>query len=218
VFRFEVDDVFSIRGRGTVVTGQVIEGTARVGDEVLINGTIESRIDGIEAFRKILEEAGPGTNLGLLLRDLDRGRVSQGDIVTSADAQPEPTAPDAQPEPTTPDAPITPEPTAPDTQPEPTAPDAPITPDTTARTEAPTAAEGPAPTEAPASQFASVANQRQQFLQMRTAGLMSDEQIDDSLRQLAFTFAGRQWLLKAGSDRWLSSTDGRDWKHDTPPA
>jgi hypothetical protein len=52
---------------------------------------------------------------------------------------------------------------------------------------------------------------------MRTAGLMNDEQIDAALAALAFSAAGRQWKLTAGSDHWMSSSDGRSWKHDDPP-
>jgi hypothetical protein len=52
---------------------------------------------------------------------------------------------------------------------------------------------------------------------MRTAGLMTDAQIDESLRQMSFSYAGRQWLLRADSDRWLSSSDGQHWEHDAPP-
>jgi hypothetical protein len=67
------------------------------------------------------------------------------------------------------------------------------------------------------ARFAQAADQRTQFLSMRTSGLMSDAQIDAALAALAFSAAGRQWKLTAGSDRWLSSSDGVSWKRDRPP-
>lgn len=80
-----VDDVFSITGRGTVVTGKVSAGSFKVGDpvEVVIqNGeSIPSTITGIEAFRKLKDTAHKGENVGLLLRGFERKDVSQGDLV-----------------------------------------------------------------------------------------------------------------------------------------
>ena len=82
-FRFTVEDVFSIKGRGTVVTGQVQAGRVQTGSTVrLVRTTGEQRdvtITGIEAFRKILDVAEPGTNVGLLLRDVGRDDVGRGD-------------------------------------------------------------------------------------------------------------------------------------------
>ena len=80
----EIEDIFSIRGRGTVVTGSV-KGLLRVGDEVMIErqGDIElsSAILQIEAFRKSLDEAHDGDNVGLLLRGVAREQVKRGDVV-----------------------------------------------------------------------------------------------------------------------------------------
>jgi elongation factor Tu len=86
VFRMTVEDVFFIRGRGTVVTGQVEQGSVRVGDEVRVGDRRSARVDGIEAFRKLLDEAGEGDNIGLLLKALDRDDVARGDVITAADS------------------------------------------------------------------------------------------------------------------------------------
>ena len=71
-----VDDVFFIRGRGTVLTGSVGAGTVRVGDEVRVGDGPTVRVDGIDAFRKRLEEAQEGQMIGLLLSSLDRSQVN----------------------------------------------------------------------------------------------------------------------------------------------
>src|SRR3954451_21430047 len=84
MFRMTVSDVFFIRGRGLVATGKVEEGVLRVGEEVRLNGGDPVRVDGIEAFRKTLEQAQAGENIGVLLRGLDKGGVSAGDVMTSA--------------------------------------------------------------------------------------------------------------------------------------
>ncbi len=80
----EIDDVFSIRGRGTVVTGSV-KGLLRVGDEVMIerqgDTELSSAILQIEAFRKSLDEAHDGDNVGLLLRGVAREQVKRGDVI-----------------------------------------------------------------------------------------------------------------------------------------
>jgi translation elongation factor EF-Tu-like GTPase len=84
VFRLTVDDVFSIRGRGTVVTGEVELGSVRVGDEVRIDGGGAVRLDGIEAFRKVLNEAQAGDNVGLLFSTLSRDDIRRGAVITDA--------------------------------------------------------------------------------------------------------------------------------------
>jgi len=79
-----VEDVFSILGRGTVVTGKV-RGEIRIGDMVKIEKldgtTIETTITGIEAFRKTLDMASEGENAGILLRNIDRKQVERGDAI-----------------------------------------------------------------------------------------------------------------------------------------
>jgi elongation factor Tu len=82
VFRMTVAGVFSIRGRGTVVSGRVEEGSVRVGDEVQLGG-MTLRVDGIEASRKQVEEAHAGADAGLLFGALDKGAVSRGDTITA---------------------------------------------------------------------------------------------------------------------------------------
>lgn len=81
-FSLEVEDVFTITGRGTVVTGRVTSGTIKVGETVYINRMKATEIGGIEQFRKMLDYAQAGDNVGLLLRGVDRNDVSRGDILT----------------------------------------------------------------------------------------------------------------------------------------
>ena len=167
-----IDDVFFIRGRGAVATGKVEEGTLRVGDEVLIDGAGPVRVDGIEAFRKRLNEASAGENIGVLFSQLERDQLRRGAVITAAGDG----------------ASLISSPAAPT---------------------APTSGRDP--------RFASTKEQRTQFLGMRDAGLMTDEQIDESLRGLIFSADRRQWLLTAHSNAWLSSVDGTEWHPDTPP-
>ena len=82
VFRMTVQDVFAIRNRGVVATGRVEHGYLRVGDEVHINGGPGVRVDGIEAFRKVLDEATAGDTIGVLFSGLDTGQLSAGDVIT----------------------------------------------------------------------------------------------------------------------------------------
>ncbi len=83
-FLMPVEDVFSIKGRGTVVTGRVERGQAKVNETVAIIGikpTKETVITGIEAFRKTLEDAQAGDNAGLLLRGIEKKDVERGQVV-----------------------------------------------------------------------------------------------------------------------------------------
>ena len=82
IFRMTVADVFFIRGRGLVATGTIEDGAVRVGDIVRINDA-PATVDGIEAFRKVLDQAQAGDNVGLLFRKLDRGDVQAGDVITA---------------------------------------------------------------------------------------------------------------------------------------
>ena len=80
-FFMPVEDVFSIKGRGTVVTGRVERGIVRTMDEVEIVGLRETRktvCTGVEMFRKILDEGMAGDNIGCLLRGIDRDEVERG--------------------------------------------------------------------------------------------------------------------------------------------
>ena len=75
-----VSAAFSIRGRGTVVSGRIEEGSVCVGDEVQLHGET-LRVDGIEASRARVEEAHAGTDVGLLFGALDKGAVRRGDVI-----------------------------------------------------------------------------------------------------------------------------------------
>ena len=81
-FHFVVEDVFTITGRGTVVTGRVDSGDVKVGDMVNIAGRITTEVTGIEMFRKKLDYAKEGDVCGILLKDVSRDDVSMGDTIT----------------------------------------------------------------------------------------------------------------------------------------
>ncbi|MEA1903598.1 MAG: elongation factor Tu, partial [Actinomycetota bacterium] len=79
-----VEDVFSISGRGTVVTGRIDRGIVRVGDEVAIVGirdTVTTTCTGVEMFRKLLDEGRAGDNVGVLLRGTKRDEVERGQVL-----------------------------------------------------------------------------------------------------------------------------------------
>jgi elongation factor Tu len=83
-FLMPVEDVFSISGRGTVVTGRVERGKVKVGEEVAIVGfrdTSKTIVTGVEMFRKILDEGQAGDNIGVLLRGLKREDVERGQVL-----------------------------------------------------------------------------------------------------------------------------------------
>jgi elongation factor Tu len=79
-----VEDVFSITGRGTVATGRVERGTVKVGDPVEIVGIHETKtsvVTGVEMFRKLLDQAQAGDNVGVLLRGINRDEVVRGQVI-----------------------------------------------------------------------------------------------------------------------------------------
>ena len=83
-FLMPIEDVFSISGRGTVVTGRVETGVIKVGEEVEIVGirdTIKSTVTGVEMFRKLLDSGQAGDNIGALLRGVDRTGVERGQVL-----------------------------------------------------------------------------------------------------------------------------------------
>ncbi|MGM9873367.1 MAG: elongation factor Tu [Bacilli bacterium] len=83
-FLLAIEDVMTISGRGTVVTGRVERGTAKLGDEVEIVGihdTLKSVITGLESFRKVLDSAMAGDNVGVLLRGINRDQVQRGQVL-----------------------------------------------------------------------------------------------------------------------------------------
>ena len=85
-FLMPVEDVFSIKGRGTVVTGRVEQGVIKVGDTVDVVGikeTSQTVVTGVEMFHKMLDEAEPGDAVGLLLRGVDRDEVERGQVLAA---------------------------------------------------------------------------------------------------------------------------------------
>jgi len=84
-FIMPVEDVFSITGRGTVATGRVEKGTIKVGDEVEIVGLMDAPrktvVTGVEMFRKLLDQAVAGDNIGALLRGVQRTEVERGQVL-----------------------------------------------------------------------------------------------------------------------------------------
>ncbi|MEJ0060920.1 MAG: elongation factor Tu [Terricaulis sp.] len=83
-FLMPVEDVFSISGRGTVVTGRVEKGIVKVGEEIEIIGvrpTVKSVVTGVEMFRKLLDQGQAGDNIGALLRGIDREGVERGQVL-----------------------------------------------------------------------------------------------------------------------------------------
>jgi elongation factor Tu len=83
-FLMPVEDVFSISGRGTVVTGRIERGIVKVGDEIEVVGirpTQKTTVTGVEMFRKLLDEGRAGDNAGLLLRGLKRDDVERGQVL-----------------------------------------------------------------------------------------------------------------------------------------
>ena len=85
-FLMPVEDVFTITGRGTVATGRVERGTIKNGEEVEIVGLKQEKmktvVTGVEMFRKILDEAEAGDNIGLLLRGVQRSDIERGQVVS----------------------------------------------------------------------------------------------------------------------------------------
>ncbi|MCO5311185.1 MAG: EF-Tu/IF-2/RF-3 family GTPase, partial [Austwickia sp.] len=84
-FLMPIEDVFTITGRGTVVTGRIERGILKVNEEVEIVGihdkTAKTTVTGIEMFRKLLDEGRAGENVGLLLRGIKREEVERGQVV-----------------------------------------------------------------------------------------------------------------------------------------
>jgi elongation factor Tu len=89
-FMMPVEDVFSIKGRGTVVTGRMDRGTVKVGDAAEFVGLrdkpISTTVTGVEMFHKLLEEGRAGDNLGLLVRGIDRDEVERGMVIAKPDS------------------------------------------------------------------------------------------------------------------------------------
>ena len=83
-FLMPIEDVFSISGRGTVVTGRIERGIVKIGDEIEIIGihnTAKSIVTGVEMFRKILDQGQAGDNVGVLLRGTKKDDVERGQVL-----------------------------------------------------------------------------------------------------------------------------------------
>jgi elongation factor Tu len=83
-FLMPIEDVFSISGRGTVVTGRIERGIVKVGDEIEIVGfkpTQKTTVTGVEMFRKLLDQGQAGDNVGVLLRGTKREEVERGQVL-----------------------------------------------------------------------------------------------------------------------------------------
>jgi len=83
-FLMAIEDVFSIKGRGTVVTGRIERGVVNVGDEVEILGFTDARkttVTGVEMFRKLLDRGQAGDNVGCLLRGIEKKDVERGQVL-----------------------------------------------------------------------------------------------------------------------------------------
>jgi len=83
-FLMPVEDVFSIKGRGTVVTGRIEQGVIKVGEEVEISGinaTKKTTVTGVEMFRKMLDQGQAGDNVGILLRGVGKDDVERGQVL-----------------------------------------------------------------------------------------------------------------------------------------
>ena len=83
-FMMAIEDVFTISGRGTVVTGRIDRGVVKVGEEVEIvgiNATQKTTVTGVEMFRKLLDQGEAGDNVGCLLRGIERTQVERGQVL-----------------------------------------------------------------------------------------------------------------------------------------
>src|SRR5262249_60121481 len=83
-FLMPIEDVFSIKGRGTVATGRIEQGVVKINDEVEIVGihpTKKSVVTGIEAFKKSLDQGQAGDNAGILLRGIERDDIERGQVL-----------------------------------------------------------------------------------------------------------------------------------------
>jgi len=83
-FLMPIEDVFGIKGRGTVVTGRIERGVVKVGEEVEIIGFGETRrttVTGVEMFKKLLDQGQAGDNVGCLLRGVERDEVMRGQVL-----------------------------------------------------------------------------------------------------------------------------------------
>jgi elongation factor Tu len=88
-FLMAVEDVFSIKGRGTVATGRVERGVVKVGEEVEIVGFADTRkviVTGVEMFRKLLDQGQAGDNIGALIRGIEKHEIERGQVLSKPGA------------------------------------------------------------------------------------------------------------------------------------
>src|SRR5258705_4077517 len=88
-FIMPIEDIFSIQGRGTVVTGRIERGICKVGEEMEIVGFRDTRktvVTGVEMFKKLLDEGRAGDNVGLLLRGVEKDEVERGQVIAKPGA------------------------------------------------------------------------------------------------------------------------------------
>jgi len=88
-FLMPIEDIFSIQGRGTVVTGRIEQGICKVGEEMEIVGFRDTRktvVTGVEMFKKLLDEGRAGDNVGLLLRGIEKDDVERGQVIAKPNA------------------------------------------------------------------------------------------------------------------------------------
>jgi elongation factor Tu len=89
-FRMTIEGVFTIRGRGTIITGRIERGTLKVGDEVQLQGRTAIKkmvVTGIESFRKSMLQAKVDDNVGVLLRDITKDDIQRGDVLVGAQTE-----------------------------------------------------------------------------------------------------------------------------------
>ena len=96
-FLMPVEDVFGIKGRGTVATGRIERGIVKVGDEVELVGVKPTRkivVTGVEMFKKLLDEGRAGDNVGCLIRGIEREEIERGQVLAKrARSSPTPSSP-----------------------------------------------------------------------------------------------------------------------------
>ncbi len=88
-FLMPIEDIFSIQGRGTVVTGRIEQGICKVGEDMEIVGFRDTRktvVTGVEMFKKLLDEGRAGDNVGLLLRGIEKDDVERGQVIAKPGA------------------------------------------------------------------------------------------------------------------------------------
>jgi len=87
-FRMTVQEIFSIRGRGTVISGQIENGTVTIGDEILIlnqGSKKKTRVSGVEVKRKKVTSAQKGDQVGVLLKEISEGEIQPGDVLAGSE-------------------------------------------------------------------------------------------------------------------------------------